>query len=215
MSVPQQFSDASECLAPEPPVLRLVENTTEVIPAFRTHYQHQKKKLPPPKKKRKRRSRKAPLPIIKVKVQQLALDLPYHHPVKGKTITSRRLSRAEKKEQKRLVRLPLHQRPVTRDDCVDSVRPCPYVGCRANLFLDVNEDTGVIKLNFPGFEPHQMVNSCVLDIIDDHPRGVTLDVIACHMNLTVERVRQIETLARSKVKRRGRRLGAEYMEDDQ
>ena len=32
-------------------------------------------------------------------------------------------------------------------DCVDRPRPCPWVGCKYHLLLDVNTDTGTITLN--------------------------------------------------------------------
>ena len=32
-------------------------------------------------------------------------------------------------------------------DCVDRPRPCPWVGCKHHLLLDVNEKTGSITLN--------------------------------------------------------------------
>ena len=80
-------------------------------------------------------------------------------------------------------------RPRTRADCVNVPRPCPYVGCPFNLYLDVNERTGSIKLNFPDLEPDEMRESCVLDVA---LRGeLTLDEVAGYMNMTRERVRQV------------------------
>lgn len=38
-------------------------------------------------------------------------------------------------------------RPVTRGDCRGGIRPCPFVGCRFNLLLDVNPTTGSIAFN--------------------------------------------------------------------
>ena len=32
-------------------------------------------------------------------------------------------------------------------DCIDRPRPCPWVGCKHNLMLDVNQETGSITLN--------------------------------------------------------------------
>lgn len=43
--------------------------------------------------------------------------------------------------------LPEIERPVTRADCANVPRPCPFVGCRANLLVDPLED-GSIALNF-------------------------------------------------------------------
>ena len=43
-------------------------------------------------------------------------------------------------------------RPRTRADCVNGPRPCLFVSCKHNLYLDVNPETGSIKLNFPDKE---------------------------------------------------------------
>ena len=83
-----------------------------------------------------------------------------------------------------------YQRPRTRGDCIGGVRPCPYVSCHHNLYLDVSPQTGAIKVNFPDLEPEQMVESCALDIADRG--GAILEEVGQAMNLTRERVRQIE-----------------------
>lgn len=83
------------------------------------------------------------------------------------------------------------EHPETRAECCDGVRPCPYVGCAYNLYLDVNEETGSIKYNHPGVAPEDVKGeSCALDIAE---RGTsTLEEVAEHMNMTRERIRQIE-----------------------
>lgn len=78
-------------------------------------------------------------------------------------------------------------RPQTRGDCIDGPRPCPFVACVHHLYLDVNEETGGIKLNFPDLEPDEMRWSCSLDIAD--AGGVSLEVVAMLMNLTRESAR--------------------------
>lgn len=85
-------------------------------------------------------------------------------------------------------------RPKTRGDCVNVPRPCPYVACKHNLFLDTSE-TGSIILNFPHLEPDQMPadRSCSLDLAARRP--MTLEEIAVVTNLTRERIRQIELKA--------------------
>ena len=45
-------------------------------------------------------------------------------------------------------------------------RPCPFVGCRYNLYLDVNPKTGHIRYNFPQRHVCQMDESCALDIAE-------------------------------------------------
>jgi hypothetical protein len=58
-----------------------------------------------------------------------------------------------------------HDRPRTRAECVDGARPCPFVGCRHHLFLDV-DDHGAIRLNFPDIAPDELGESCSLDIAE-------------------------------------------------
>lgn len=85
------------------------------------------------------------------------------------------------------------QRPRTREGCSDVPRPCPFVSCRYHLFLDVSPRTGAIKLNFPDLEPEQLSESCCLDVADRG--GETLEQVGAIMNITRERIRQIEVKA--------------------
>lgn len=85
------------------------------------------------------------------------------------------------------------ERPTTRGACSEAERPCPWVGCRHHLYLSVNEDTGSITFTFPDLEPHQLTHSCSLDVADRG--GLTLEDVAEKMNLTRERIRQIEVRA--------------------
>lgn len=83
--------------------------------------------------------------------------------------------------------------PRTRGECPTS-RPCPYVSCRYNLWQDPSIGGG-IKYNFQGVEPTQMAHSCSLDLAENNPDGLTLEEVGRVMNLTRERVRQIEAAA--------------------
>ena len=88
-------------------------------------------------------------------------------------------------------------RPRTRGDCVDGLRPCPW-GCRHSLLIDVTP-SGSIKINSPDLELEEMKDTCALDVAD---RGEqTLETIGELMNLTRERVRQIESRAKDKLRR--------------
>jgi hypothetical protein len=87
-------------------------------------------------------------------------------------------------------------RPRTRAECAGGERPCPFVACRFHLYLDVS-DIGTIKWNFPHLEVHQLTESCTLDVADRE--GTTLDEVGMLLNLTRERVRQIEVRARKKL----------------
>jgi len=83
-----------------------------------------------------------------------------------------------------------HRRPVRRSECESIPRPCPFVSCQYNLFIDVNPETGSIKYNFPWLEPLEMKNSCALDVAQTG--GKTLQEVGILINLTRERVRQEE-----------------------
>lgn len=87
--------------------------------------------------------------------------------------------------------------PVLREACLTGVRPCVYVSCPNNLYLDVNENNGSITYNFPGLEPGQMKVSCVLDVAREG--GITLEETGSNLNLTRERIRQIESSAMKKL----------------
>lgn len=76
-------------------------------------------------------------------------------------------------------------------------RPCPYAGCQYHLYLDVSLDTGSIKLNFPDLEVWEMGESCALDIADRG--GMTLEDVGQIMNLTRERIRQLEVMVLDEV----------------
>ncbi len=88
-------------------------------------------------------------------------------------------------------------RPATRSDCAEALRPCPHVACRHHLYLDVNPETGTIKLNFPDLEVWELTDSCALDVAERGP--TSLDDVSLLLNVTRERVRQIETQAISKL----------------
>ena len=80
--------------------------------------------------------------------------------------------------------------PPSRDDCRDGIRPCPYVTCRHNLFLDVTKGGG-IRFPRPDLEPGELSESCVLDVVG-REGPLTLEAIGDLLGLTRERVRQIE-----------------------
>lgn len=82
-------------------------------------------------------------------------------------------------------------RPRSRADCASGPRPCMFVSCKHNLYLDVNPETGSIKLNFPDKEIWELEQTCALDVADKG--GITLEEVGAIMNLTRERIRQVET----------------------
>lgn len=90
-------------------------------------------------------------------------------------------------------------RPKRRSQCVDGPRPCPWVSCRYHLALDVSPRSGAIQYAHPDLELEQLEDSCALDVADRG--GVTLEAIAQLLNVTRERVRQLETAGLVKLRR--------------
>ncbi len=76
-------------------------------------------------------------------------------------------------------------------------RPCPFVSCQHHLYLDVSARTGAIKLNFPDLEVWEMTETCALDVADRG--GTTLEEVGAIMNLTRERIRQVEVKGLAKL----------------
>lgn len=89
-------------------------------------------------------------------------------------------------------------RPKARSECINSPRPCVFVSCKYNLYLDVNPETGSIKLNFPDKEIWELDYTCALDVAEKG--GITLEEVGEIMNLTRERIRQVETRGLEKVR---------------
>jgi len=89
-------------------------------------------------------------------------------------------------------------RPKVRGDCAEGERPCPYVSCKYNLYVDVNPRTGSVKMNFPDKELWELAETCALDVADR--AGITLEEVGVIMNLTRERVRQLEMRGLSKLR---------------
>lgn len=97
-----------------------------------------------------------------------------------------------------VVDMHVPERPRTRGDCVGGERPCPWVGCKWHLAIDVSRN-GSIKHNWPDVEPGEWLNSCALDAADHG--GLTVEQVAELMNVTRERVRQVEMIAMTNLMR--------------
>lgn len=80
------------------------------------------------------------------------------------------------------------------DEVIWHSRPCIFVGCRPNLYLDVT-DNGSLKLTRPELEPEEMraSRSCVLDVASHGP--LTLDEVGHALDVSRERIRQLEVKA--------------------
>ena len=95
------------------------------------------------------------------------------------------------------------QRPMVREACEHGPRPCPWVGCRYHLYLDVyttgdpeNPTPGLI-IHHPELEPGELPETCQLDLAQRGP--FTLAEIGAVFDLSRERIRQIESNALRKL----------------
>ena len=109
----------------------------------------------------------------------------------------RLLGQVDPEEQALLTELQ-GNRPRSRADCINSPRPCVFVSCKYNLYLDVNPETGSVKMNFPDKEIWELEYTCALDVAEKG--GITLEEVGEIMNLTRERIRQVETRGLEKVR---------------
>jgi hypothetical protein len=121
---------------------------------------------------------------------------------RGKTLQMRRLSREERAETDSIMLdLVDFRRPDTRAECANMQRPCPFVSCKYHLYLDINPNTGSIKINFPHLEVWEMTETCALDVADRG--GITLEDVGEIVNLTRERIRQVESVGLAKLREVG------------
>ncbi len=127
-----------------------------------------------------------------------ALELPGRR--RSRTMSRKEIARELRKQRalgvidpevEEIIREVDAQRPRSRADCATGQRPCMFISCKHHLYLDVNPTTGSIKLNFPDKEIWEMAETCALDVADRG--GITLEEVGAIMNLTRERIRQVET----------------------
>ena len=117
--------------------------------------------------------------------------------VRARTISVKRMTKRELEIGRLLYPEQDYEKPKSRSECAEGIRPCPFVSCKHHLFLDVSSRTGAIKLNFPDLEVWEMNETCALDIADRG--GTTLEEVGAIMNLTRERIRQVEVKALAKL----------------
>ncbi len=117
--------------------------------------------------------------------------------VRARTISVKRMTKRELELGRMLYPETDYWKPKSRSECLGSEGPCPYVSCKHHLYLDVSPRTGAIKLNFPDLEVWEMKETCALDIADRG--GTTLEDVGAIMNLTRERIRQVEVRALAKL----------------
>jgi hypothetical protein len=116
----------------------------------------------------------------------------------ARDLRKRRLSGDIDADERMLLEELTKSRPKLRSECVSSPRPCVFVSCKYNLYLDVNPETGSVKVNFPEKELFELEYTCALDVAEKG--GITLEEVGEIMNLTRERIRQVETRGLEKVR---------------
>jgi len=82
----------------------------------------------------------------------------------------------------------LPPRPRTRADCVGGERPCPWVGCRYHLALDIGRTGRSIKFNHPALDIADLRDTCALDVADRG--GMELPELAGALGLSYDRAYQ-------------------------
>lgn len=122
-------------------------------------------------------------------------------------MTSRLKRRGEEEEQPP----ENYWRPQTRADCETTLRPCPFVVCRHHLYLDVSPETGSLKINSPEQDFDEMPETCSLDVAERG--GQTLEDVGQILNITRERIRQIEKIALDKLKHNAELLRQQELDE--
>jgi hypothetical protein len=117
--------------------------------------------------------------------------------IRARTISVKRMTKRELEIGRLLYPEMDYWKPRARSECQDAPRPCPYVSCKYHLYIDVSAKTGAIKLNFPDLDVWELPESCALDVADRG--GTTLEDVGAIMNLTRERIRQVEVKALAKL----------------
>ncbi len=118
--------------------------------------------------------------------------------IRARTISVKRMTKRELELGRMLYpEVEEIEHPKVRADCAGGERPCPFVSCKHHLYLDVSARTGAIKLNFPDLEVWEMTETCALDVADRG--GTTLEEVGAIMNLTRERIRQVEVKGLAKL----------------
>ena len=79
------------------------------------------------------------------------------------------------------------KKPCVRADCASLPRPCPFISCKYNLFVEIGPK-GSLDFTWPRTQPHQMPQSCALDLADEG--GLTVQELADEMRLGLDVVKK-------------------------
>jgi hypothetical protein len=108
--------------------------------------------------------------------------------------------------------------PVTRGDCADGPRPCPWLRCKHHTLIE-RELRGEERRQhsapwLPGVRLHpaarsatslsdalsRLTSSCALDVVDYNPDGMDLAAIGAVLGISGEAARLIERRALTKLR---------------
>lgn len=98
--------------------------------------------------------------------------------------------------------------PQNRSECREQARPCPWARCRFHLYLEVKAN-GSIRFNFADLELWEIPETCALDVAERG--GASLEEVGALLNLSHERVSQIQEAAAAEL---GRVLDGEVLPVD-
>jgi hypothetical protein len=101
------------------------------------------------------------------------------------------------------LRLYKMDRPRNRNQCRDGLRPCPWVGCRYHLYLEVLS-AGHIAINHD-CEPWELEETCALDIADRGPH--IFRAVGRLIGVSKQRAEQIIAATATRLRRRYRAAG--------
>jgi hypothetical protein len=112
------------------------------------------------------------------------------------------------------VEYPDVNRPRYRWQCEGVQRPCPFVSCRHNLYLDVVGDYSIL-FNNAELEPWEVENSCALDVAEKG--AITHQEIGDMLNMSPQAIDHIYQTAQDKILRLqsvvGKFSDREYLSD--
>lgn len=146
--------------------------------------------------------RQAAKPPAKVELTHNQSRSRRRYPVRARTESMKRLPKYRLQLLSEAFPEKGYWRPTTRADCAEVERPCPYVGCRFHLYLDVVPKTGAIKFNRPDIpvdELERMPATCALDVAE--AGGHKLEDVGALLNVTRERIRQVQDRILAKLER--------------
>src|SRR5258708_32925716 len=72
--------------------------------------------------------------------------------IRARTISVKRMTKRELEIGRLLYPEHDYEKPKSRSECVEGIRPCPFASCKHHLYLAVTSRTGAIKLNCPDLD---------------------------------------------------------------